>query len=572
MARAKTDARRQMNRVIWIAALAVLLPTAAFAEDGSEALIPYSYSDGAIFVLAAVVTVWWSMQAFDRPAISLADLPTFPRYMTRHSQYLFAKFSFVVLSLGIYSLMVRYHRELPEIIAAVNPDWAAPLKNLIEQKDPSYLVVVVIASAGFLALLQIEARWNFLLLIRDILYSWVSIPYLTNKIVTLTQDQLIIPASARSKIEQTHPEWRVHAADFEKNPLSMDRAWAELCYLQWWILERRREHRETTFFSETSFAYEDLKDDLESLNLVVNAHKQGLQGADEQSSRTMKSIADQRRKLCRLIACFIVFMNSTQSAVIAAAGDLGIELGPRPSENPLRYAAIYIVTLILAIYVGVFASAVVYDVFQGVSLGSAISEQDLTDVQRWMALAFGDYGIPILGILTLRYLAWLANPVRGYSVLVAYAWIFLISATLSTIGLSIMSELFGRNAGHWGDFSALFLRGVRWSIGPALICVYINHYMDRQADPSRLDIGPLGDMPLRRIAYAMLFTALVMAFTLPSMPTIQKFPEGVWDVSKLRFVAMGNILCITICLALVAQFALVKPHRTHPAPVPAPQS
>jgi hypothetical protein len=72
-----------------------------------------------------------------------------------------------------------------------------------------------------------------------------------------------------------------------------------------------------------------------------------------------------------------------------------------------------------------------------------------TDSQRWLVLVFGMYGVPILGILILRYLAWLANPVRGYSILVAYAWIFLISAILSTLGLAVLVELI---RGYWTNF------------------------------------------------------------------------------------------------------------------------
>ena len=57
----------------------------------------------------------------------------------------------------------------------------------------------------------------------------------------------------------------------------------------------------------------------------------------------------------------------------------------------------------------------------------------------------------------------------------------------------------------------------------------------------------------------MLFTVLVILLALPFESTIRPIPNGSWEVSKLRFVAMGMILCITFSLALVAQFALRKP-------------
>jgi hypothetical protein len=155
--------------------------------------------------------------------------------------------------------------------------------------------------------------------------------------------------------------------------------------------------------------------------------------------------------------------------------------------------------------------------------------------------------------------------VRGYSLLVAYAWIFLIAALLSAAGLTMMVELFG-SATDWSRFLPICQHEVRWSIGPALICVYLNHYMDRQIDHSRPDIGESGDSPFRRVVYALLFTVLVILAALPFESTISAIPGGSWDVSKLRFAAMGTIFCVTFSLALVAQFALKKPRNSGGAP------
>ena len=45
------------------------------------------YSDQVVFVFSVFLTIWWSIQAFDRKSIKFAGIPTFPRYMTRRSQY-----------------------------------------------------------------------------------------------------------------------------------------------------------------------------------------------------------------------------------------------------------------------------------------------------------------------------------------------------------------------------------------------------------------------------------------------------------------------------------------------------
>jgi hypothetical protein len=70
-------------------------------------------------------------------------------------------------------------------------------------------------------------------------------------------------------------------------------------------------------------------------------------------------------------------------------------------------------------------------------------------------------------------------------------------------------------------------------IGPALICVYINHYIDWKTDHSRPDIGTSGDSPLWRFGCAMLFTVLVMLLALPFESTIRPIPNGSWVGSSL---------------------------------------
>ncbi len=549
-----------MRKVVFLAILATMSPGAGFAAETPTDLIPDP--DWIIFGIALVVAAWWSLQAFDRPTLDLAGVPTFPKYMTRSSQFKWARALFVFVSIGLYALLVRYHKDLPELINVAKPDWAEPLKAVIDQKEPSYLAAIVIASACFLTLLKVEARWNFLLLFRDIFYSWVSIPYLATRIIDLVKDDLFVPDQVKQSLPGAKLDWRIHEADFRKNPECMDRAWAELCYLHWWISERRHVDHDTTFFSEKSFAWEKMNNEFRNLRLIVVARKEGLAAEDHDSSQTMDEIAEHRTKLGRLIACYLVFMNSTRADLVEAASQLGISLEPKSTDNPLRYSAIYIVTLILSVWVGVYLSAISYDAITGMPSGHSVFDQDYQDVQTWVWLAIGDYGVPILGILTLRYLVWLGNPVRGCSVLVVYAWIFLVAALLSTVGLSIMVEFFGRSATDWSRFFIICQREVRWSPGPALICVYINHYMDRQIDHARPDIGALGDSPLWRVGYAMLFTVLVMLVVLPFESTIRAIPDGSWALSKLRFVAMGMILCITFSLALVAQFALRKPDNS----------
>ncbi len=95
----------------------------------------------------------------------------------------------------------------------------------------------------------------------------------------------------------------------------MDRAWAELCYLHWWISERRQLEIDTTFFSEKSFAWDKMNSEFKNLRLIIAARKAGLAAEDDDFSQTMDDIVEYRTKLARLIACYLVFMNLLISAL-----------------------------------------------------------------------------------------------------------------------------------------------------------------------------------------------------------------------------------------------------------------
>jgi hypothetical protein len=152
---------------------------------------------------------------------------------------------------------------------------------------------------------------------------------------------------------------------------------------------------------------------------------------------------------------------------------------------------------------------------------------------------------------------WRLNPVSTYSIASAYAWIFVIAATLSTFGLTVAGELVGRRAGQWSAFVDIAVDNIRWSLGPALLSVYVNHYLDRQTDPRLPNIGEDASV-LWRAGYALLFTLVVQFLTLPSIPTIHAREGAVWPDAKLRVIAMGTVFCITLALSLVAQFGLAK--------------
>jgi hypothetical protein len=556
-----------MFQVFTLSAFGLFLGTsAALAEEGPTTFL--HHADWIVFGLSLVLAGLWSGEAFDRPSIKLADVPTFPRYMTRPGQYRLGKAFFILSCVGIYCLMVHYHTDIPAIIGMVQPALTDQLKTFIEQKDPSYLVVTIIVSTIFVALLRYEAKWNVLLMGRSLIYSWVAIPYLANRIVVLTQESLHVPPSAIAAVAE-NSQWHVQVSDFQQNERSFERAWAELCYVQWWLQEQRKARPESTFFSEKSFAWQDLKKGFDRLNMAVTGLKSSSGAFTTSNAEMVADIEGHREKLGRLVACYLVFMNSARPALVDEAARFGIVLNKPTSENPLAYSAAYILVLAVAVYFGVFFSAVLYDVLHGTSLFSAMQDQKMHDAERWVIYASGMYGAPIIAILCFRYLAWQVSPIRTYSLAAFYAWIVLAAIPISTFGVTFAAIVAGdfEYKGHWDQFFAIALRALPWSLGPALICVYINYFLDRHTDSRLPNIDAQSEpLPLRAF-YAMLFTLAIMLLTLPSLPNIA-LPEGaVWPIGKLRVVSMGTIFYITFALALVAQLTLGRASKRQIEPV-----
>ena len=83
-----------------------------------------------------------------------------------------------------------FQKELPEVIR----DWLAAAKG----ESPSYLLIIAGIGAIYLYLLTREAQWNVLLMMRNTIQSWISIPELARKIVAQIQLSLHVPPAARA--------------------------------------------------------------------------------------------------------------------------------------------------------------------------------------------------------------------------------------------------------------------------------------------------------------------------------------------------------------------------------------
>jgi ABC-type amino acid transport substrate-binding protein len=506
-----------------------------------------------LLILGMAFAGYWAYEAFDTRPIELGDGPALPRYMTQPSQYRLGATVFVGTCLLVYTLIAYFHRDLMPIVGALNPELQHTIEKSMKDGSLPYPLAVIFSAAIFVSLLKIEKDWNPIFVLRRVVHGWISIPQIANALMVMMRDELVVPADARANVAGDPDAPYVTTGDFDKDRRSLDRRWAELCYIRLWLERHRAQGSHFTFFNEPSFAWEQLQADYYNARDRIVPLKRG----DVTDANIFADVAGKvealRRQYCRLAACFLVFKNETQKDALRDAKRFGVMITPdAPRANPLRYAAIFVATIIIAVYLGVSLSAMTWDVLhhQPVTVDSEIAT-------RWMFYALANYGMPIMAVLLLRYLGWKSDRTQPNSYLTSYAMIFLVALFVAVVCLAIAQMIAGQIAME--DFGQQLYKNVKWSISPAVVSIYMAYHVDRQIDPLLPDIGSLEHWRLpQRLMSCVFFGILVTLFS--ALPTLAiSVSRSAWPVSKLQIVILGTTFIVGLIMALVGEFLLIKP-------------
>src|SRR6266851_1748311 len=516
----------------------MLLATSAFglpaAAQNAGIGQPDSFlymAQAALLLLGMAFAGYWAYEAFDTPPIKLGDGPTLPRYMTQPAQYRLGVIAYVGACLMVYALIAYFHRDLMPLVGAIMPELYKTIEQSMTDGSLTYPLVVIFSAAIFVSLLKVEKDWNPLFVLRRVVHGWVSIPQFANAIMVMARDELLVPVEARAGVAGDPDAPYITVGDFDKDRRSLDRHWAELCYIRLWLEHYRAQGSNFTFFNEPSFAWEQLRSDYESARYLIAPLKRG----DVTDTNIFADVAGKiealRRQYCRLAACFLVFKNQTQKNVLRDAKQFGVTITPDiPRANPLRYTAIFFVAIMIAIYIGVSLSAMTWDLLHG-NLHAALS-QDPDLITWWIGYALAIYGMPILAVLLLRYLGWTIDPGQPNSYLISYATVFLVGLGVSVTCLAIAIKLAGTTPAATLSFHDLVLTRLKWSISPAIVSVYIAYHVDRQIDPLLPDTGSYEFWRLpQRLMSCFFFGLLVASFSaLPALSISTSFTA--WSVDK----------------------------------------
>jgi hypothetical protein len=569
---------RQTIRASVTVAISGLLCFPSAAQDfiSEHPVSSYYVPLGTLLLLAVALAIYSAHGAFESPRATLGEGPAPPKYMAQARQYRMGEAAFVSICLLIYGLIIWYYRDLLPIIDFEAPSYLREvIERLANDSKMSLPVVVILAGAVLVSLLKTEREWNPLFMLRRLVWSWVSIPQLASLIMEAARNDLEVSAEKRLKVAKRAPAAEetstVDVRDFEKDKHSVDRNWAELCYVQQWLTDKHNEQKHNTFFNEPSFSWRELEASYTEMSEQIVPLKRALgPGSGLRASifaDAAAKIENLRRQYCRLAACFIVFRNETRKATVDEANEFGAKIPHVVTRaNPLRYVIIYFATILLSIYLGVWLSSTLWDLMHGDF--NFVSTQDPNLVTRWTYFSLASFGTPIAVILLLRYLGWTYDRDQPASYLTSYATIFLIGLCVSAVSLALAIKFspFSPNPLAESPLSELVFTRFRWGVSPALVCVCVVYHVDRQIDPLMPDVGALGAEGRfgHRLAACALFGLLVVCFSiLPTMSIIAS-PDPAWSVAKLRAVVIGTIFIVGLIMALVSEFCLIKPKQPKP--------
>jgi hypothetical protein len=535
--------------MIWM----LLLVSAAFAQDGVLDRDGIHYAHIAVTALGLLFAIRMADQAFGRRALQLADSPTFPRYMTSRGQYLLGSWTFIVLATFIFLLIVYLHKEVADVAKLLGEPLSKDIIEAVQNDHASYLIIIFAMGSVYLFLLKKEAEWNVLLMIRDLIHTWISVPQRGRKIVDEISLALTVPDQAVNNVVSS--SIGVAPADFRKDRRTVDRLWAEICYMHVWIYQQQSAGDDATFFTEPSFGLDQLVGQRDKVAWLVRILKAGEALPAPNTSETIyNELRAIHLKFARLIGCYLLYRNGSRQRLASEARKFGVPFKDEHVDNPLRYSVIYLLTVSVAVYISVYGSAILYDVFAGKGLLFAFSNQDAERVFSWIMYSLSNYGLAIVAVLMVRLLIWKVTETGSQSYLLTYCWTFLLACVMGALGLTLAAKFNGASSVDSLSYVQTFTKMLQWSIGSGLVAVCITYFMDRQLSSDLPDIDT--SIVARRIVNSVIFAVFTIVLQLPPLLALDASADASWDGNKLRCVAVGATFVVTVSLALVSQFGL----------------
>jgi hypothetical protein len=511
---------------------------------------------GCAFVIALGVLFGLSTSTRTfRESLLVHGAPTPTEYLVRRAPFFLGQVVFAAFCLGAYAFILVFHQLLPQLIKFLpegGKQVVEPYVAVITTGDTPILVTVIALTVGFLAAVRKEFPGNLLFAFRSFIYSALAVPMACKHVGEQLLDGLNVPRSKRQDLARD-PLLHISIGDFSREREDSRRRWAELAYMNDWVDDKKEKNRAILVFLARSFDSHKLQNEFIALRELTRLPKNQLDdGSRDAMNELLKEL---RSQYARYVSCILISLSTSRLDFFRRCKETGIDPGRPGVYNPLIYSALYITTLAIAVAAGPYVTGIGFDVFDGKGW-KALDPETLAYIPQWLLLGIAYWFSPIFTVLLARYAAWKLSPVRTRTSLVIYAWIF-IGVFLVSLAMGTLASVYLAPQPNSLGVIGLLQRDAPWSINPALTALFINYYMDLQADPAKDDIVQTRETFFVRLGTALAFT---LGTTLIAVLIVahQQLSDGIWKLAKTQVIVVGTTTLIVFCLCLVAQFGLRK--------------
>ena len=262
-------------------------------------------SQAVILLFGLLFSGYFAYQAFNKPAITLGEWPTDPRYMARRNQFRAGASLFVFVSLLLYIIIAFFHKELLPILKLYDEDLFKIAEGFTKNGSFAYPVVVILVSAAFVALLKVENPWNPLLVLRNVIHSWALIPSLARHLMGSIKDTLKVPEDRISGVIKNENVAFVLVEDFSKRRRTLDRMWANSSYMRVWLDDYAKRGSHIPFFENSRFLWDSLKATYDDCKMHIAPLKRGSPVEPKSEQKIYSAVQKLNLQLSRICACFI---------------------------------------------------------------------------------------------------------------------------------------------------------------------------------------------------------------------------------------------------------------------------
>src|SRR5690348_10845060 len=135
-----------MYRLICLVSMMMLAGDAALAQETNVApdAAAMWWAHLALTVLGTIVAARCAYQAFGRRPLQLADVPTFPKYMTSQQQYRLGSLVYMLFAASFFLLLVYLHKEVVAVAKVFDTPLSTKVIDAVNNSSSPYLLIIVV--------------------------------------------------------------------------------------------------------------------------------------------------------------------------------------------------------------------------------------------------------------------------------------------------------------------------------------------------------------------------------------------------------------------------------------------